>query len=191
MEPESRNYGRLLWAMALATVIGGGLTVLAEHSFSSPAAALAAAPADLGATASGEPIFAEFAAPGQEPTVYRLPPGSDVHLLLRAVGRNDARPPQANRRLRSGERVVLHGDGTLSFGVMDGARLLALGLRIPLNQAGPEDLVVLPGIGDRLAMKILNFRDKSGGIASYDDLLWVPGLGPGALEVLKRHTSLW
>lgn len=193
MEPESRNYGKLLWAMALATVIGGGLTVLAEHSFSSPTAALAAgggAPADLQATASGEPIFAEFVAPGQEPTVYRLPPGSNVQSLLAAVRREGVRSPRANRRLRSGERVVLHDDGTLSFGVMDGARLLALGLRIPLNKAGPEDLVVLPGIGDRLAMKIVNFRERNGGIGSYDDLLWIPGLGPGALEVLKRHTTL-
>lgn len=193
MEPESKNYGKLLWAMALATVIGGGLTVLAEHSFSSPAAALAAgggASADLQATPSGEPIFAEFVASGQEPTVYRLPPGSNVQSLLAAAGRGDIRFHQGNRRLRSGERVVLHDDGTLSFGVMDGARLLALGLRIPLNSAAPEDLLVLPGIGDRLAMKIVNFRERNGGIASYDDLLWIPGLGPGALEVLKRHTRL-
>ncbi len=193
MEPESRNYGRLLWAMALATVIGGGLTVLAEHLFSSPTVALAArgaASADSGAAASGEPIFAELAPPGHEPTVYRLPPGSDVQSLLAVVRRDGVRSPQANRPLRPGERVVIHDDGTVSFGVMDGARLLALGLRIPLNQAGPEDLVVLPGIGDRLAMKIVSFREQNGGIASYDDLLWIPGLGPGTLEGLKRHTTL-
>lgn len=193
MEPESRNYGKLLWAMALATVIGGGLTVLAEHSFSSPTVAAAAsrgAWADPLATSSGEPVFAEFVAPGQEPTVYRLPPESDVQSLLAAVRRDGGRSLQANRRLRSGERVVLHDDGTISFGVMDGARLLALGLRIPLSKAGPEDLVVLPGIGERLAMKIVSFRERNGGIASYDDLLWIPGVGPGVLEVLKRHTNL-
>ncbi len=193
MEPESNNYGKLLWVMALATVIGGGLAVLADRSFFSPTVPLATArgmPTDLQTTASGEPIFAEFVAPGQESTVYRLPPGSDVQSLLAVVGRGDIRFHQGNRRLRSGERVVLREDGRLSFGVMDGARLLALGLRIPLNSAAPEDLLVLPGIGDRLAMKIVNFRERNGGIASYDDLLWIPGLGPGALEVLRRHTRL-
>lgn len=184
MEPESRHYGKLVWAMALATAIGGGLTALAEHSFSSPTRTAD----DI--TLPDNPIYVEFAAPGLEPAVYRLPPGATVRTLLQAVRLDGVRPHLADRRLRSGERIELDENGMVSYGVMDGARLLALGLRIPLNQAGPDDLMVLPGIGERLAMKIVAFRERTGGIASYDDLLWIPGLGPGVLEVLKRHTSL-
>lgn len=181
MEPESKNFGRLLWAMALATLIGGGLTVLADYSFSSPTRI-------EGATWPGDPMYVEFHVIGQEPAVYRLPQDATIQMLFAIAQREQV--PSTHRRLISGERVVVHPDGTISFGVMHGQRLLALGLRIPLNRAGPDDLMALPGIGERLAMKIVNFRDKNGGIASYDDLLWIPGLGPGVLKVLKRHTSL-
>lgn len=168
----------------MATVIAVGLTLIAEHSFSSPTRL---AP---DTTSLGDPIYVEFAAPGQEPVVFRLPPETTVRRFLVVVGYDIALPPQADRRLRSGERVDVDSSGGLTFGRMAGARLMALGLRIPLNQACVDDLVVLPGIGERLAMKIVDFRERNGAIASYDDLLWIPGLGPSALEVLKRHTSL-
>ncbi len=186
MEPESKDYGRLLWVMALATMIAGGLTVLAERSFSSPP--------QLGADAwlqpAVEPIYVELRVPGSEAAVYRLPPGATVATLLAAVGRAHLSTREDGRPLRPGESVQVHDDGTVSFGIMSGAHLIALGLRIPLNRATVDDLMALPGVGERLAIKIVNHRDQNGGFGSYDDLLGVPGLGPGVLETLKRHTAL-
>ena len=46
-----------------------------------------------------------------------------------------------------------------------------------INQASIQDLTLLPGIGVRLAGKIVQVREKNGGIHDVDDLERVPGIG--------------
>lgn len=53
---------------------------------------------------------------------------------------------------------------------------------ISINQAGKEELMALPGIGDVLADRILNFRTEHGPFMSPEELLNVEGIGKKRLE---------
>jgi competence protein ComEA len=50
---------------------------------------------------------------------------------------------------------------------------------IDLNQAGPEELERLPGVGPSRAKAIIAFRERFGRFADAADLDRVPGIGPG------------
>jgi predicted flap endonuclease-1-like 5' DNA nuclease len=58
------------------------------------------------------------------------------------------------------------------------------GLPLPINRADQYALVALPGIGQKLAENILNYRAGQGGIAGPDDLIKVKGIGPKRLARL-------
>ncbi|ANE04578.1 ComEA family DNA-binding protein [Corynebacterium crudilactis] len=56
---------------------------------------------------------------------------------------------------------------------------------ISLNTATLADLVSLPGVGEKTAQTILDFRDTNGGFSSVEDLLQVKGIGPSKFEQLS------
>ena len=60
----------------------------------------------------------------------------------------------------------------------------ALGLRVDLNRVTAHDLATLPGVGDRLARRIVEERRRRGGFRSCDQLSEVKGVGPAKLETL-------
>lgn len=61
---------------------------------------------------------------------------------------------------------------------------------LDVNRASADDLDALPGIGPRLAARIVATREALGGrFASPDDLARVPGLGPRRLAVLRPLVS--
>lgn len=57
-------------------------------------------------------------------------------------------------------------------------------LPLPVNQADQESLIQLPGIGPKLAERIIAFREEQGDITGPDDFIRVKGIGP------KRTASL-
>ncbi|WP_456387561.1 ComEA family DNA-binding protein [Desulfolithobacter sp.] len=64
---------------------------------------------------------------------------------------------------------------------------LLLGRPVPVNQADARTLVMLPGIGPRLADNIIRFRSEHGSIQGDENLLQVEGIGT---ETLKRLRPL-
>lgn len=61
--------------------------------------------------------------------------------------------------------------------------------KVDPNKATREDLVAIPGIGPKLADKIMETREK-GLFQSLDDLIRVPGIGKKNLKTLKQHFEL-
>ena len=53
---------------------------------------------------------------------------------------------------------------------------------VSINHAGKEEFMALPGIGEVLAERILNFREEHGNFSSVDELLNVEGIGKKRLE---------
>lgn len=64
---------------------------------------------------------------------------------------------------------------------------LLLGLPISLNDATAEDLTLLPGIGSRLADRIVRHRHNNGGFGSLDELKEVEGIGEKKLNNISKH----
>ena len=64
------------------------------------------------------------------------------------------------------------------------------GGKLDLNTATVEQLVELPGIGEKTAQAIVKFREKHGGFDSVEQLLEVKGIGPRKLEKLKEYVTV-
>ena len=57
-------------------------------------------------------------------------------------------------------------------------------MRVNINTAGVAELALLPGVGERLAQRIVDDRNANGPFASLSDLGRVPGMGAATVERL-------
>jgi len=57
---------------------------------------------------------------------------------------------------------------------------------VDINAATAEELQKIPGIGEALARRIIEFREEHGRFEKVDDLLNVRGIGVASLEKLRR-----
>ncbi len=71
-----------------------------------------------------------------------------------------------------------------------GKCLLALNLPIDVNRSRPQDLQAIPGIGERLAGRIVDYRRSNGPFQSLRDLTQVHGIGPDRLSRIAKHLTL-
>ena len=58
-------------------------------------------------------------------------------------------------------------------------------LRVNINEAGEETLMLLPGLGDVLSQAVVRDREENGPFASVDELARVPGISAGRVEALR------
>ena len=61
---------------------------------------------------------------------------------------------------------------------------------VDINSADTTSLIALPGIGSKLAMRIINFRDKLGGFYSINQVGETFGLPDSAFQKLKQYIKL-
>lgn len=59
--------------------------------------------------------------------------------------------------------------------------------RLDLNVVTKEELMEIPGIGEVLAQRILDFRQQHGSFYSIDELAEVEGIGEKRLEDLRKY----
>jgi len=62
--------------------------------------------------------------------------------------------------------------------------------KIDINRAQPWLLVALPGIGEVLAQRIVDYRDENGPFKRIEDLLQVKGIGKGTLEKIQDYITV-
>lgn len=65
----------------------------------------------------------------------------------------------------------------LTTGLASAAAKPAPAGKVNINSATAEQLVALPGVGAKLAARIVEFRQKSGGFKSPQELMNVQGIG--------------
>ena len=58
---------------------------------------------------------------------------------------------------------------------------------VDVNTANEQQLMAVPGIGESLAKRIVQFRDKNGRFEKVDDLMKVQGIGEKSIEKLRPY----
>jgi len=67
---------------------------------------------------------------------------------------------------------------------------VADGRPVDLNNATPDQLARLPGVGPSLAARIVERRQSGGAFGSIEDLRRVKGIGPAKLERLRHLVTV-
>lgn len=61
---------------------------------------------------------------------------------------------------------------------------------VDLNKADEADFGRLPGVGEKRARSIVEYRQDHGPFKTVDDLIRVDGIGPGILEQLRPYVTV-
>ena len=62
--------------------------------------------------------------------------------------------------------------------------------KVNINSASVEQLVTLPGVGEKLAGRIVEYRQKSGGFKSAQELLNVQGIGEKNFNKIQGYLTV-
>jgi competence protein ComEA len=121
--------------------------------------------------------------------IYFLPDGITINDALCLIG-----IPQKNRdrkidpvRIFAGSALTVSSQGAVTMGYMATVRRLALGIAVDLNHVSEEELLLVPGIGEKTASQIIRLREEVGGFRHIDDLMVLPGIKEKKLNALKGY----
>lgn len=169
-------------------------------------AAASGGPENAGSASSGSGSVGEAAPPSpastvvvyvtgkvRKPGVLTLPAGSRVVDAIAGAGgvKKGADPGGVNlaRRLVDGEQIIVGANAAAGqvvqpVGQPDGGGV------VNLNTATAEQLRALPGVGDVLAQRIIDFRDTRGGFSSVEQLRQVSGIGAKKFAELRHKVTV-
>ena len=102
--------------------------------------------------------------------------------------RSAAQPYQVTAARNDREEPQETVKGSSSFGGRPDS--LLPGEKINLNTADQYDLRRLPGIGEKRAQDIVDYREAHGPFQSVDELDNVSGIGPGILDGLREYACV-
>lgn len=137
---------------------------------------------------------------GQERGVYFMPPGatiSDLMLAIRTTIPAKFGRDMGSRRLLNGDAVYLTSvapalgtpflERCPHVGKMSAAQSLALDLPVDINKASFEDLILVPGIGEKTAAQIIALREAKGSLHSLEELQELSGMKEKKFDKLKKY----
>ncbi len=115
------------------------------------------------------------------PGVYTLADGGLIEDAIQAAGGFTSYADQGTvnlaASLRDSNRIHVYGIGDVPQ-------------KINLNTADAWLLEALPGIGEVLAQRIIDYRGENGPFQQIDDLTRVDGIGPATLENLRDKITV-
>ena len=62
--------------------------------------------------------------------------------------------------------------------------------KININTATAQQFMILPGIGETLAQRIIDYRQENGNFASVDSLTCIDGIGDKTLEKIRPYLTV-
>jgi len=126
--------------------------------------------------------------------IYFIPRGTTVAAFLDMTGivaSEGTGDPNRAGTIRSATTVTLLPlPPRISVETMAAEKRLALGIAIDLNRASLEDLVLVPGIGEKTAEKIVEERGLNGKFRTPDDLMRIKGIKEKRLEKLRKYLCI-
>jgi competence ComEA-like helix-hairpin-helix protein len=92
--------------------------------------------------------------------------------------------------LKNGTKIIFEGDNSARIGRISGLKSISLGIPIGINSATAEDLEALPGIGEKLARRIVAYRSENGPFMDFDSIPDVNGMGEKKLSRIRPFINL-
>lgn len=122
--------------------------------------------------------------------IYFAAPETTANQLLELTG-NGFKSSQ-DFVLDNGMKLLIDADkiDKMSWTEIDNARRLALGLPIDLNLATEDDLLLIPGIGEITAQKILTLRNKKVRFKNIEELMETDGIKEKKFIKLRQYLYL-
>lgn len=122
--------------------------------------------------------------------IYWLPWNSTVKDLLKAAGIENVERFDENKlqaQLTTGNAVFIESDSKIELGEMKNASKVALNIPININNATLEDLMLIPGIGEKTALRIIQYRESLGNFRKLEDLMNIHGIKEKKFTHLKKY----
>lgn len=123
--------------------------------------------------------------------IYFVPSGIKVKdfLAQRGIVVEKETAPTA-QIVRRGMKIKVIGRKEIIIGEMEAVKRLALDIPLNVNRASSEDLMLIPGVGEKTALAIVAFRQQRGGrIEAIEELLQIPGIKEKRLATLKEYLT--
>lgn len=124
--------------------------------------------------------------------IYWLPRNAKVCDLLQASGIGDLEKFDGkilHGQLFTGNAVFVESDSQIKVREMNNVDKVALNIPININKATLEDLLLIPGIGKKTALQIIQYRELSGNFRTLDDLMKIRGIKEKKVAKLKKYFS--
>jgi len=93
--------------------------------------------------------------------------------------------------LNDGSKIVVKRDKKhtliIELARMEPEKCIVFSIPLNLNEVEEEHLTLIPGIGPRLAQRIIQYRSKKGGFRKIEELIEVRGIGEQKLRNLELY----
>jgi competence protein ComEA len=192
--------GELVGLVALLTVTLGGAGLWYVRSLPRPVE-VATAPiggtASAPASASPSPevvVLVDVAGWVRRPGVYEFTEGARVIDAIDAAGgaRSGAVLEALNLAapLTDGTQILVPREGQEGVAPAPVTGGAVAGGLVNVNSAIATELEELPGIGEVIAQRIIDYRTENGPFATVDELLDVSGIGDAILESIRELVTV-
>ncbi|MCX7919894.1 MAG: helix-hairpin-helix domain-containing protein [bacterium] len=163
---------------------------------------------------SGQTVIVHITGAVNNPGIYHLPFGSRLYDAITTAGdttkQADINQLNLAEFIQDGEKIVVPFIGQAGESKSDltqtqqwqvyappagGALALPSSKsrqsgKINVNTASQSELETLPGIGPKLAQRIIQYRQEHGAFQRVEDLILVSGIGPKKMEQIKDSITV-
>lgn len=133
-------------------------------------------------TPISKPIYVEIAKENESSYIVELEGDVEAKKFVESY--------RLQRLPKNGDKLIFTGGNKVIFSRIDGRKSLVLGVPIGINSATFEDLKNLPGIGPKLAKKIIEYRKLNGTFKNLYELKKVRGIGEKKFSSIQPLISL-
>ncbi|MBI3399107.1 MAG: helix-hairpin-helix domain-containing protein [Deltaproteobacteria bacterium] len=142
-------------------------------------------PASISASQSGkQTIIIEVEDSSGISKVYTHPKDASLKDVMDKAGVKGYK--HTDTAIESGSKITINKDGSADVGLMSGEKHLIFSIPLNINKATAQDFEALPGIGPKVAERIIETRERLGGFRTVEGLKKVRGMGGKKLDRLKN-----
>jgi competence protein ComEA len=120
--------------------------------------------------------------------IYFVPPETSAQQLLTSVAGREFKTKDFT--LKNGMIIIINTDtekDTVDVAEMDAAKKLSLGLQLDINKLTEEELILIRGIGEVTAKKIIELRTKLGQFRTIEQLMQIKGIKEKKLAKFREY----